>query len=225
MIDWSGSPDSGTTDVGRSPTIGAVLYNSTGSFSFVAGCVDSIDAAQGAAGTAYMVGSRGNELGRYFKGALAELLVYPTALSDAERGAAEAYLAAKWSIPVRTNCSVLPPINCSAAIGQVTTDLVANLTAFVGRMRGAGYPDARYESAHVLLFQETVSVWYERCSMLNDGSLAPLQPLGSQTAADELFTQNAADLGNGLVTVLESYATSSDPDQQRIYALFRGAYN
>lgn len=45
------------------------------------------------------VGSRNDELGRYFRGQISELLVYGAALAPLELAAAEAYLRAKWGVP------------------------------------------------------------------------------------------------------------------------------
>jgi hypothetical protein len=47
----------------------------------------------------HQVGSRNNEMGRYFRGEISELLVWGTALSPLDVAAAHAYLRAKWGLP------------------------------------------------------------------------------------------------------------------------------
>lgn len=216
-IDWSGSPDSGFTDVHMRPTVATVLYNASASVSYVNGCTESLEGPAAAAGTGYFVGSRNNELARYFGGSLAELLVYPTALSDADRHQAEQYLFAKWNLPT-TNCSGYPQLNCT--LSPALTAVQANLTSFLAGMRGAAYPDARYESAHAILFLQSLEAWSTRCAMLVNGTLPLLPTLVSQRAADALYVQTSQNLGSGLMTVLSSYAGSNDPDKQRIYNIF-----
>ena len=57
-------------------------------FVYASACVcvylESQDSPQGAAGKGYMLGSRNNQLGRFFRGQLSELLVYPRALNTSE---------------------------------------------------------------------------------------------------------------------------------------------
>ena len=48
------------------------------------------------AGRGVMIGTRNNELQRYFKGDIGEVIVYPRALSQTERAAVLAYLATQW---------------------------------------------------------------------------------------------------------------------------------
>jgi len=64
----------------------------------VGGCAhaEQRDVPTGRAGEGVMVGSRGNEPGRYFKGDVGEVIVYPRALNASEAAAVRAYLAAQW---------------------------------------------------------------------------------------------------------------------------------
>jgi hypothetical protein len=58
----------------------------------------STAAALSAAGAGVMLGSRGDEMGRYFRGALGEVVVFPHALRPAELDAMQAYLASAWPL-------------------------------------------------------------------------------------------------------------------------------
>jgi hypothetical protein len=139
IIDYAGSTDGGMSDVGGLLITGAVVYNATGAFSFADGCAQSAAAAGlSRPGLGYFVGARGDFQDRFFKGALAALLVWPRALNDSERGAAEAYLAVKYPRPaaqaplacsgVPANCTLAPPL----------ANAEAHLAAFIAAMRAAG---------------------------------------------------------------------------------------
>jgi hypothetical protein len=219
MIDWSGSGDGGSHYILNEPVFVSVVYNSSQSTSYVNGCLDSAEGAAQAAGTGFMVGSRNNQDARFFKGALAELIVYPSGLVDADRQSVEQYLSLKWGIAPTKNCAAYPQPNCTTS--QSTQVLLNNFTAFVAAMTAAGYPTARYESAHALLFARTVQSWTDRCNMINNGTITPLPTLASEQAANALYTSNSANLGNGLLSVLAGYASSSDPDQQKIFAIYQ----
>jgi hypothetical protein len=222
MIDWSGSGDQGHRNLLNVPTVASIVYNTSESVSFVNGCVESTDSAQQAAGSGLMIGSRDDQDARFFKGAAAELLIYGSPLTDAERAQAEAYLAGKWSVPLfpPSNCSQAPPLDCSLPASW--TETVANMTGFVGRMRGAGFPDTLYESAHALLFLRATDTWTVRCALLNNGTLPQLPSIASQKAADALFVNTAVNLAQGLTTVVMGYAGSADPTRREIYQLFVG---
>ena len=72
-----------------------VVYNSSGAYSWADGCLESAETATGSVGTSFMIGSRGNELARFFNGSIAELLVFPRALDDVNRSNVEGTLAAR----------------------------------------------------------------------------------------------------------------------------------
>jgi len=218
MIDWSGSGDTGLDDLRGRQTVAAVVYNASGAFSFADGCLESSEPPVGAAGATFMVGSRGNEMGRFFRGALSELLVFPRALNASELGAVEGYLRTKWPPPSgqpalscggpAPNCTLPPPLAAAAA----------RLARFAARMRAAGFPDARYELAHALLAGGSVAAWGARCAGLADGSIAPLASRASEEAANALYVATPAKLAAGLAALLEGYAGAADAEKQRIYA-------
>lgn len=65
--------------------------------------------------TGVMVGSRNDQLGRFFKGDVGEIIVYPRVLSQAEQAAIRAYLASQWpqAGPRRTDQA-----QCAGATGD-----------------------------------------------------------------------------------------------------------
>ena len=61
-----------------------------------------------------MVGTRNNELGRYFKGDIGELIVYPRALNATEQASVAAYLAHQWP---QTQARTGAPVECGSSSG------------------------------------------------------------------------------------------------------------
>jgi len=219
-IDWSGSPDSGADDLRGRQVVAAVLYNSSGSFSFADGCLESSEAPAGAPGSSFMVGSRGNEDERFFRGQLSELLVFPRALNDSELAATEAYLSTKWPRPPSPGplrCGGAPP-NCT--LPQPLAGLDARLASFVEGMRAGGFSDSRYELAHALLARASCSAWATRCAGLTSGSIQPLANRLSEQAVDAFYVHSAENLGQGLSTVLEGYRNATGAEQERIYEIW-----
>jgi hypothetical protein len=108
MIDYSGSGDSGVDNLAGRQAVVSVVYNASGAFSFADGCLQSAEGTPvGAPGSSYQVGTRGAELGRYFNGSIAEVLVFPRALNTTELDTVHAYLHTKWPaqpLSVRSVC-------------------------------------------------------------------------------------------------------------------------
>jgi hypothetical protein len=220
MIDWSGSADAGQHDIANRQVIVTILYNSTGSYSFADGCVDSVEGPAGAAGNGFMVGSRNAELGRYFNGTLGELMVFNRSLSDAERESVEAYLLQKWP-PSSGRLKCLKPLNCTLSPPLVAAQ--AKLVAFAAAMRGAGFSDERYELAHAQLALDAVAAWQVRCAGLTDGSISPLANMASELAADAMYRSTPQNLHDGLASVIAGYSRSADPVKRQIYTLWEAS--
>lgn len=107
MLDWSGSPaDPGHRSLSKPSLLGAT-YSQQGITAFVDGCLELSAPPRVASGAGFEVGSRNLEMGRYFVGDVAEILVFDRALNVTERAAVNAYLWAKWSLPP-------PPKHCAA---------------------------------------------------------------------------------------------------------------
>jgi len=102
LLDYPGSQTTSYDDIrGRGTLLSARFFpagGNNGNASLrVNGCREaSAMSGQGSPGLGVMVGSRGNELGRYLMGVVGEVLVYPTSLSDVEVEAVEEYLFAAW---------------------------------------------------------------------------------------------------------------------------------
>ena len=82
----------------------------------------------------------------------------------------------------------------------------------------AGLGDS-YEAAHARLAVTYHATTHQRLRLLAEGRLKPL-PGDSQCAADKSYFQTTARLCEGLEKVLNSYAKSADPHQQRVYAVW-----
>ena len=223
MIDWSGSPDTGTDDVKNRQIVASVVYNASGAFSFADGCLQSQTGTQvGAAGKSFMVGSRGNEMGRFLNGTISEILVYARPLNATELAAVHTYLLTKWPTIGPLRCGAPPP-NCTLPVDLAAS--TARLRRFVAAMRAVGqFSDGLYELAHALLALESVAVWEERCAGLTNGTIAPLASSNSEKAADASYVASATRLAIGLAGVLDTYANSTDARQRVIYGLWAAAY-
>ena len=98
LADGPGIGSFDTLDIaGRLVQVDAT-YDAGGASVAVGGCIHAKqgDVPVGRAGAGMMVGSRNNELGRYFKGDIAEVIIYPRALNSSEAAAVRTYLAAQW---------------------------------------------------------------------------------------------------------------------------------
>lgn len=116
MIDWAGSGNLGSQNVANETIVASVTYSATDSSSYASQCLQSSEpGAHGAAGSGVQIGTRGNELARFFMGDLSEVLVYPRALNSSERQAVEAYLLAKWTTSTH---SCKQPHDPCAILGQ-----------------------------------------------------------------------------------------------------------
>lgn len=137
LLDYPGSQTTSYDNIrGKGALLSARYYpasGNTGNASLrVNGCQEASAASgQGAEGMGVMVGSRGNELGRYFEGAVGEVLVYPSALSDTEIEAVEMYLLTAWDgvVTKKPKCSGPPtpygPAPSLSAIYTITRYLQA----------------------------------------------------------------------------------------------------
>ena len=100
-------------------------------------CGESSDGPHGVPGVYYSVGSRRNcqglDAGRFFKGDIAEILVFNSSLNATELKAVSDYLAPKWGIPpppAHNSCTPTTA-NCSAFWEEsVSPGDQKNVTAF-----------------------------------------------------------------------------------------------
>ena len=76
----------------------AARYGAANASLFVNGCPQATHAAVAASGAGIAFGTRGNEMGRFFRGALGEVVVFSRALEAGEMAEMQAYLAAAWPL-------------------------------------------------------------------------------------------------------------------------------
>jgi hypothetical protein len=221
MIDFSGSPDSGTANIKGHQTVASVVYNASGAFSFADACLQSQEGVVGAAGTGFMVGSRGNEDARFVNGSISEVIVFARPLNETELDALHTYLLTKWPSGKPLSCGGAAP-NCT--LPASLTASTARLVRFVDAMRAVGrFADDLYELAHALLAIDAVDVWETRCAGLGNGTISPLASPVSERAADASYVDSAGRIASGLATALDGYSNSTDPRKQIIFALWAGS--
>jgi len=93
IADWAGSTQFGQTVITNQSVVAAVIYNETETTLYHFSCVDNVlQQSYGAESLSYMVGSRGNQLDRYFKGLISEIIVYNRSLTESEQMTVELYL-------------------------------------------------------------------------------------------------------------------------------------
>ena len=111
MLDFAGSHVYGSLNVRGRLVHAAAVFAPTGSALHVDGCL-AATAAQASLASAggVMVGSRNAEMGRYFRGAVGEVVVFPRALNASELGAMADYFAARWPVlPPKEHCHAGAP--------------------------------------------------------------------------------------------------------------------
>ena len=110
-LDWGGSPaDPGHRDLAHRPIVLSAVYSALGAASYVSGCLElDTQSGTGHAGTGFTLGTRGDEMGRYLTGDVAEVLVYNRALNASEHASVVAYLLGKYGLAAPKHCAPPPP--------------------------------------------------------------------------------------------------------------------
>lgn len=116
-LDYPDSQTYGNENIRGVPVIATGVYGPSNGTLSLDGClVASVSSSVGASAKGVMVGTRNNELERYFLGDIGEILVYPRALSATEVAETEAYLAAAWpAVTLKT------PSKCRKPAGEGLT--------------------------------------------------------------------------------------------------------
>jgi len=96
---------------------------------------------------------------------------------------------------------------------------LAQMGALYARLCEAGLGQS-YEAQHAKRVVDYVAALHARTALKNAGKL-PLLPPASQAAADRSYLDAAQRLTEGLVNVLNSYATSRNPRQRRVFAIWQ----
>jgi hypothetical protein len=109
----------GQTSLLSNPVVGALNYLPGGTAIFINGEVDAFNNSDwGRVGTSYQVGTRNNELGRFLKGNISEILVYDGAVGPVTHIGVNQYLGTKYGIAVSDSADM--PISHT---GQISTDI------------------------------------------------------------------------------------------------------
>lgn len=99
LADWPGKAVNGPIDVTNLTVATVATYGVNGDVGINVESCEASDnfGSKGLESTGeLMVGTRNNELKRYFKGYIGEVIVYPRVLNASEQAAIQAYLAAQW---------------------------------------------------------------------------------------------------------------------------------
>ena len=98
MLDYGGSHTLSHGDVSGRVVALAAVYGPDNATLYVNGCEQAVHAAVSAAGAGLQIGTRGNDMGRFFRGAVGEIAVFPRALNASELSAMQAHFAAAWAL-------------------------------------------------------------------------------------------------------------------------------
>ena len=107
MLDWAGSNTLGHTNLRGRPAVLTTVYSGAGGRStlYVDACAEASTAQAVGASTEVQIGTRNDELGRFFKGVVGEVVVFPYALNASELAAMHDYLLGAWPVPALKACS------------------------------------------------------------------------------------------------------------------------
>jgi hypothetical protein len=138
----AGLPSTGHADIFNRTVLAMALYRGAGPSSLaVDGCAQATVQQGGtAAASGVAVGARNAELGRYFKGVLAEVVVFDFALNASEQASMEAYFAAGWPAvtPPRSCAPPAPPLAFARAALPAAPALPLRLTLSIAAAPAGG---------------------------------------------------------------------------------------
>lgn len=125
----------GNENIRGSPIIATAVYGPANGTLRIDGCYSaSTSSAVGAPSKGVMVGTRNNELERYFLGDIGEIIVYPRVLSADEIAETEAYLAAAWpAVDLKTNATCRQPPD-----GGITISAMYAVTRYTQAVQSRG---------------------------------------------------------------------------------------
>lgn len=156
MLDYNGSGTEGDINVRGKVVSSTAVYTSSGTARLYTGsCLQaSVTGIPVGQSTGVQIGTRGDEMGRFFRGVIGEVIVFPRSLNDSEVSLIQSYLAAQWPLPPE-RCSSAGPngfvVSQMYAVTRYTQAVQSRNTlwpikfngmAFVANMDdGAGGPD------------------------------------------------------------------------------------
>lgn len=223
-IDFVNSADDGSTNVAGKAILATLVFDSDGTalLSGNALCSESVIGPQGVPGFQFSVGSRNNgdlPYDRFFKGDIAELMVFNTTLNSTELAAAASHLTQKWGLPVTSSCSAVP--NCTAKWDSaVPPTAVANMTRFSSSLQGDPELRQTLVADWAGLMIGYAHAYTERCSALNNGTYVwpATRPAGSVEATLAAYINTWTQLSQGLAKQIEKCHNSTNPIAKRLYA-------
>lgn len=127
-LDFQGSPAYGHANIRGRAVVASSVYSASGpSFSLVDGCVQYTAAVAGSVSSGgAQLGKRWNDVPRFFRGALAEVVVFPRTLNASELAAMHAYFFAAYpAIVPKKHCA---PSAGSFAVGRSSLPSAAGAT-------------------------------------------------------------------------------------------------
>lgn len=137
MLDWAGSDTLGHTNVRGRPVVIATVYGGAGARStlYVDGCAEATTNVAPGASTAVQIGTRNDEMERFFRGVIGEVVVFPRALNASDLAAMNAYLLAAWPV-------VPPLLACSASNKKLSAEVTDKyyMTRYVQAVQSRGTP-------------------------------------------------------------------------------------
>ena len=106
MVDFPGSNAWGSQNIDGRAVMADAVYSGSGAVLAVDGCEQAAAPPVHSGSTGVQVGTRNNEMARFFKGDVGELIVYPRSLNASEVALVRSYLAAQWpAVKPRPTCS------------------------------------------------------------------------------------------------------------------------
>ena len=138
-LDYPGSAAYGHTNIRNRSVVASAVYSSSGpSFSMVDACVQGSATISGVPSTGgAIIGRRGYDVPRFFKGVIGEIVVFPRVLNSSELDLMQAYFFASWP-------ALVPKKSCShsglLAVGR--SALFAHNVSSVTRFTFAAVGDA-----------------------------------------------------------------------------------
>lgn len=142
-LDYPGSAAYGHTNIRNRIVVASAMYTTAGpSTSYVDGCQQYQSSTGGTTGTAggVQVGTRNNELQRFFRGVVGEIVVFNRALNSSETQAMYEYFSSVWpSMPPKQCAKVAPlAVGKSPILSSTSGDPTTRFTFLVSNDATSG---------------------------------------------------------------------------------------
>jgi hypothetical protein len=181
LLDWPGSDSLGHLNIRGRAVHAAAVYTSAGSALYVDGCLEVSANPPSQTGTSIMIGSRNDELGRFFRGAVGEVVVFDRALNATELHAMTAYFQGAWpTLPAKAHCNppsdkVSAQVNSIYAITRYTQAIQSRNTMWPIKFNGMAFTSAVGTNGEPEFRQWGPSNWWQNTRL----------PYGAMAAAGD----------------------------------------